>query len=117
LQDDLIDPFHVQYDEIEFNNLELVNSIKSEYKSCILLKKAENSAGNIVFAFKAHDVAVIISGKILKVLSHSGEIDDDKIELLSNKWWEYWKNYWKFRETKDQYKKDYVCEVTIPLKE
>lgn len=31
-------------------------------------------------------------------------------------WWEYWKDYWQKRGTKDAYKEDYACEVTIPYK-
>ena len=37
-------------------------------------------------------------------------------KLLSEKWWEYWKDYWQKRGTKDAYKEDYACEVTIPYK-
>ena len=44
-----------------------------------------------------------------------GKYTEEEIELLSRKWWEYWKNYWRLRGTRDALPKDFACEVTIPV--
>ena len=40
---------------------------------------------------------------------------EEEIEPLSRKWWEYWKDYWCLRGTRDASPKDFACEVTIPV--
>ena len=40
---------------------------------------------------------------------------EEEIEPLSRKWWEYWKDYWRLRGTRDASPKDFACEVTIPV--
>ena len=58
----------------------------------------------------------IIGGDHLKLYGRKEEYTDEDIKQLSEKWWEYWKDYWQKRGTKDAYKEDYACEVTIPYK-
>ena len=70
-----------------------------------------------VVAATSENVGFIAGGDELKVVGNRGLYKEEDILLLSKKWWEYWKDYWKKRETNDAYEKDYACEVTIPIKE
>ena len=47
----------------------------------------------------------------------NGEFTEEEIETALKKWWDYWRTYWKLRGTKDAYPKDYVCEISIPVRE
>jgi hypothetical protein len=38
-------------------------------------------------------------------VGRNGPIEEEKIESLSEKWWEYLKNYWRMRGTKDAFKR------------
>ena len=33
----------------------------------------------------------------------------EQIKQANRKWWEYWKDYWRVRNTKEAYEKDYAC--------
>jgi len=54
---------------------------------------------------------------VIEVVGKKGKYTEEEIGTASVKWWDYWKNYWKLRSTKDAYPKDYACEVTIPVRE
>lgn len=67
-----------------------------------------------LIAARCHDVGIAAGGDRIRIVSRNGPIEEEKIESLSEKWWKYRKNYWKMRETKDAFKKDWAREVTIP---
>jgi len=60
-------------------------------------------------------VGIIVVADSLRILNHAGEIDVNQIASLHNKWWEYWKSYWKSKDTESPMPRDYACEVTIPI--
>ncbi len=60
------------------------------------------------------DVGFIVGGDEIEVVGKKGKYTEEEIETAVRKWWEYWKDYWRMRKTKEAYPKDYACEVTIP---
>jgi hypothetical protein len=117
LRSDEIAPFNIDYDFFVFNEIRKFEEIESAYKNKIIIKKAENLERiNNILIFKAENVAVAIGGNRFAAVDYNGEIDENKIIERNKLWWAYWKDYYKKRETKRAYKKDFVCEVTIPMK-
>lgn len=58
----------------------------------------------------------IAGGDELKLFGYRCLFKENDIKQLSEKWWEYWNDYWKKRGTESTYDKDYACEVTIPVR-
>lgn len=58
----------------------------------------------------------IAGGDELKLFGYRCLFKENDIKQLSEKWWEYWNDYWKKRGTESAYDKDYACEVTIPVR-
>jgi len=117
LQNDKINPFVVDYDFFIFNDFGAKNEIENEYKNKHTIKEI-NNIGQIknVLIFKAGQVAVIIGGDEFRVIDQEDIVSEEKIVERNKLWWSFWKDYWQKRETTEAYNKDYVCEVTIPIK-
>ena len=79
-------------------------------------------SGNIIknakcfVAATSGNVGFIAGGDELKLFGYRGLFKENDIKQLSEKWWEYWNDYWKKRGTESAYDKDYACEVTIPVR-
>ena len=80
----------------DFNSLETLTSTKH------------------ILCARCNEVSFIVGGDEIEIAGKKGKYTEEEIEPLSRKWWEYWKDYWRLRKTKDAYPKDYACEVTIP---
>lgn len=63
------------------------------------------------------DVGFVVGADEMEVVGRKGKYTEEEIETAYQKWFDYWKEYWKLRGTKDAYPKDYVCEVSIPVRE
>ena len=72
------------------------------------------SARHLLYA-RCGDVGLIVGGDELAVVGRNRRYTEKEIETASEKWWDYWREYWKLRRTKDAYPKDYACEITIPV--
>jgi hypothetical protein len=70
-----------------------------------------------VLAFFAGPAGLLVGAESLMAVSHAGEIRPEQIEPASERWWAYWKEYWRRRETASPLPRDYACEVTIPTGE
>lgn len=70
----------------------------------------------IGFAFYAGDIGVLILSKELKIHTIYGEVPIEKIEILANSWWEYWKKYWEYKGTDKELPYDFTCELSLPIK-
>ena len=123
LHNDSIDPFTLDPDGFIFDDKDYAIDILSKYKrrhgpfsnrdeAIDVISKAKN-----ILAATCGDFGFIASGDLIKAIGSKGDYTDEDISRLSKKWWEYWEDYWKKRETEDAYEKDYACEVTIPLKQ
>ena len=118
LQNDMIEPFTIDYDYFIFNDFNCINEIEGEYKNKQIIREIKNIEQiKNVLIFKAGDVAVVIGGDNFKVVGDGGTITEKKIIDRNRLWWLFWKEYHKKRDTSEAYDKDYVCEVTIPIKE
>ncbi len=63
------------------------------------------------------DVGFVVGADEMEVVGRKGKYTEEEIETAYQKWFDYWKAYWKLRGTKDANPKDYVCEVSIPVRE
>ncbi|MBR3129658.1 MAG: hypothetical protein IKF65_03955, partial [Clostridia bacterium] len=73
------------------------------------------AAAKHIFCARCGEVGFIVGGDEIEIAGKKGKYTEEEIEPLSRKWWEYWKNYWRLRGTRDALPKDYACEVTIPV--
>jgi len=116
LQEDKIKPFPIDSENFRFNDASLLVTIQKQFKHQICIKNKDVHTNTISLAFKAGPVAIHIAADTMQVFSHPGDINDGNILDLHSQWWDYWKKYWAVRDTKDAYKQDYACEVTLPIK-
>ena len=75
-----------------------------------------NDDSKYKFSFAADPVGLIVVSNEMELLTQKGTIGIDEVEVLNEKWWGYWKEYWKRRDTENPMPRDYTCEVTIPTK-
>ena len=67
-----------------------------------------------ILGFIAGPVGLLVAAETMEIVSHSGRIDLSEIKDKNAKWWAYWADYWKAKEKRHPFPKDYACEVTIP---
>ena len=117
--DDEIPAFECDGYELVFDNPEYAQEVYDEYRNRTSISEFEGMGtlrgSKHLIAVKCGDVGVIAGGDRIKVVNKNASISEEEIELLSRKWWEYWKDYWRLRGTRDALPKDYACEVTIPV--
>jgi hypothetical protein len=122
LHEDAIDPPTLDPDGFIFDDkayaIELLGRFKKRHGPFSSEAEARETIENAknILAATCGDYGFIIGGDITTVYNRNGEYSDTDIKRLSKKWWEYWKDYWNKRGTKDAYDSDYACEVTIPCK-
>ena len=122
LHNDAVDPYTMDPGSLVFDDKEHARDLLQQYKkhhgAFDSMDEALNSIKNAkeILTGTCGDFGFIIGGDHLKLYGRKEEYTDEDIRLLSAKWWEYWKDYWQKRGTKDAYKEDYACEVTIPYK-
>ncbi len=120
LHEDAIDPFSMDPDGFVFDDkdyaVDLLSSFKKRHGPFNSKDEAVDSIRNAkeLLAGTAGDFGFIIGGDVFKLNGIDLDITDEDVKRLSDKWWEYWKDYWNKRGTKDAYKEDYACEVTMP---
>lgn len=107
--------------DLAFDNIKEANVLLNDYKNRIPVKDFRDIerlsfAKHFIYA-RCGDVGFIVGGDEIEVVGKNGKYTEEEIEIASKKWWDYWKTYWNLRNTKDAYPKDYVCEITIPVKE
>jgi len=105
--------------DLAFDDIEGAKSLLGDYKNKVPVKdfdgpKTLSAAKHLLYA-RCDEVGFVIGGDELVVIGNKGEYSEDDIESASRRWWAYWRNYWRLRKTADAYKKDWVCEVTIPV--
>ncbi len=65
--------------------------------------------------FWAGEVGVAVAARRVALVSHQGDLDWQLVPGMVSKWWSYWEDYWKVRETEAARAWDYACEVTVPV--
>lgn len=109
-----VDTYDMAFDDIKEAELLL-----DDYKHKMAIKDFSGSetlstAKHLLYA-RCGDVGFIVGGDEIKVVGSKGLYTEEEIETASEKWWDYWRAYWKLRGTKDAYTEDYACEITIPV--
>ena len=110
----LVDAYDMVFDDVEE-----AESLLNDYRNRIPVKdfsglETISSAKHILCA-GCGEVGFIVGGDKIEIAGEKGNYKEEEIELLSRKWWDYWKDYWHVRGTRDALPKDYACEVTIPV--
>jgi hypothetical protein len=70
--------------------------------------------GEVFLGFEAGPFGLAVAAESVAVFNHHGELDPAAIFAGIKKWWEYWGEYWRRKDTPDPLPHDYACEVTIP---
>ena len=117
--DDEILAFECDGYELEFDNPGYAQEVYNGYRNRTPITPFDGvdtlTAAAHLIAAKCGDTGVIAGGDRIEIVNKNGSISEEEIEPLSRKWWEYWKEYWRLRGSRDALKKDQTCEVTIPV--
>lgn len=118
-RNDKLEPFNIEPDSCSFNS-DMIKSIVSRAGKTEILfgesldaKNVENAAFKL--GFLARGVGMVIAADEMGILTNDGAIAPEQIVDLHEKWWAYWRRYWKVRETDKALPYDDLCEITIPL--
>ena len=102
-----------------FDDYKKSESLLNEYRNRVPVKDFKGTetlaAAKHLLCARCDKVGFIVDGDEIKIVGKKGKYSEEEIEPLARKWWEYWKDYWRLRGTRDAFPKDYACEVTIPL--
>jgi len=122
LKDDLMEPPVMDPGELIFDNkekaLELLSGFKRRHGDFSSREEDIETIKNAkeIVTGTCGDYGFIMGGDSFTVYGSKGDMTEEQIKIASEKWWEYWKDYWQKRGTDKAYKEDYACEVTIPCK-
>ena len=105
--------------DMAFDDNIKAESLLNDYRNRVPVKAFNGTetladAKHILCA-RCDKVGFIVGGDEIEIAGKKGKYTEEEIEPLSRKWWEYWKNYWRVRGTRDALPKDFACEVTIPV--
>lgn len=67
--------------------------------------------------FWAGEVGVAVAARRMALVTHQGDRDWQLVPGMVSRWWSYWEEYWKVRETEQALPWDYACEVTVPVED
>ena len=105
--------------DMAFDDNKEAESLLNDYRNRVPVKDFKGAetmaAAKHIFCARCDEVGFIVGGDEIEIVGKKGKYTEEEIEPLSRKWWEYWKNYWRLRATRDALPKDYACEVTIPV--
>ena len=105
--------------DMAFDDNKEAESLLNDYRNQVIIKDFSGTGtlatAKHIFCARCDKVGFIVGGDEIEIVGKKGKYSEEEIELLSRKWWEYWKDYWRLRGTSDALIKDYACEVTIPV--
>ena len=64
--------------------------------------------------FWAGPLGLAVAAREMLPVAMTGALTGEELETANEKWWAYWQEYWKRRESSSPLPRDYGCEVTIP---
>ncbi len=118
LRDDDSILYPVDTYDLAFDDIEKAEAMVNDYTHKSVIKDFQGietlSASKHLLYARCGDVGLIVGGDEITVVGRDRRYTEEEIETASGKWWDYWKEYWKVRGTKDAYPEDYACEITIP---
>lgn len=122
--EDFLDPIYdVSYNlnskNFKFQDFKLLETLKSNYKyQKDFLGNSENNIKNgeidFLLCFTIDELGVATGGNQIQFFNEFNILNDEEIKRLSNKWWVYWVDYWKKKNTLNEYEYDPACEVFSP---
>ena len=105
--------------DMAFDDRIMAESLLNDYKNRVPVKDFKGTETLVtakhILCARCDEVGFIVGGDKIEIAGKKGKYSEKEIEPLSKKWWEYWKEYWRLRGTRDALPKDYACEVTIPV--
>ena len=105
--------------DMAFDDHKIAESLLNDYRNKVPVKDFKGAetlaASKHILCARCGEVGFIVGGDEIEIAGKKGKYTEEEIEPLSRKWWEYWKDYWRLRGTRDALLKDYACEVTIPV--
>ena len=119
LQQDEIDYFNLDNEAFTFTDTATIRELIKEAATVQTLygtkpNQVDWAVAPVKLAFRAWSVGVVIAAEEMSLLIFQGEFGLNEVEEKSQKWWEYWNEYWRVKDTADALPEDYACEVTIP---
>ncbi len=110
----------LEKNNFKFQSFDFFKKIDENYKFKKEIKKnitEDIFDGDIDFllCFSTDKIAIAIGGNQIQFFNEFKSLNNQDIEKLSNKWWIYWLDYWKVKETSNSYEYDPACEA-IPFK-
>jgi len=122
LQQDQMEPVGISYGYFTLTDDKLIEEILRDAKLIETIHGYSPKTGQFLdekfkLVFWAGEYGLAASGAELSLWTQDGEIDLDQIPDINNKWWDYWKEYWKLKKEGAPLHYDYACEVTIPIEE
>lgn len=105
--------------DMAFDDRIMAESLLNDYRNRVPVKDFKGTETLVtakhILCARCDEVGFIVGGDKIEIAGKKGKYSEKEIEPLSKKWWEYWKEYWRLRGTRDALPKDYACEVTIPV--
>lgn len=119
LRDDDSVLYPVDTYELAFGDTKEAESLLNNYTHTTRIKdffglEMLTTTKHLMYA-RCGDVGFIVGGDEITVVGRNRRYTEEEIETASRKWWDYWKEYWKLRGTKNALPNDYACEITIPV--
>lgn len=115
---DKLEPFSVDYEHFSFDHNEIKEIVKlADRFEAIIGEKYDSikSIDNkIQLGFWAGEVGIVILADSMLLVNHAGKVPLDSIPEIHETWWNYWRNYWDLKDTKNPLPYDPLCEITIP---
>lgn len=119
-----LDPFYeISYNldskNFKFQNFNLLETIENNYKYqkdffANSKNNIENGEIDFLLCFITDNVAVVTGGNEIQFFNEFNILNEERIKSLSNRWWVYWVDYWKKKNTPYEYEYDPACEL-VPL--
>jgi len=111
--------YNLNNKNFKFQDFSLLDIIENKYKyQKDLLDNSKNSIENgeidFLLCFTTDKVGVATGGNQIQFFNEFNILNDKQIKKLSNKWWIYWVDYWKKKNTLNEYEYDPACEI-FPL--
>ena len=111
--------YPVETYDMAFDDHKKAESLLNDYRNKVSVNGFKGAqippAAKHVFCARCDNVGFVVGGDEIEITGKKGKYTENEIEPLSRKWWEYWKDYWRLRGTRNALVKDYACEVTIPV--
>ena len=105
--------------DMAFDDHKKAESLLNDYRNRVPVKDFKGAETLVtakhILCARCDKVGFIVGGDKIEIVGKKGKYTEEEIEPLSRKWWEYWKDYWRLRGTRDASPKDFACEVTMPV--